>query len=134
MSHTHRGSCHCGRIKFEFDGEVKQAIECNCSICRRKGALWHALGAGRLRIVAGEDELGVYRFNTMQAQHYFCPTCGMSPFSHPRLDPAMWVVNLRCVEDVDLGALRRGHFDGEHWEEAAAALVQARAKRGPSPR
>ena len=130
---TYRGSCHCGRITFEFDGEVKQAMECNCSICRRKGALWHALGPGKLRILSGENELGVYQFNTMRARHYFCTTCGISPFSHPRLDPAMWVVNLRCVEGVDLRALPVGHFDGEHWEQAAEALMAARAKQRPQP-
>jgi hypothetical protein len=34
---THQGSCHCGRIAFEVDGEFTQAIECNCSHCSRKG-------------------------------------------------------------------------------------------------
>lgn len=41
MQQTYRGSCHCRRVSFELDGEVKYAIECNCSICRRKGARWH---------------------------------------------------------------------------------------------
>ena len=127
---TYRGSCHCGRVKFEFDGDVKQAAECNCSICRRKGALWHAAGATQMRITSGAD-LGIYQFNTMRAKHYFCKNCGVSPFSNPRLDPTMWVVNLRCVDGIDLASLKVSLFDGEHWEEAAAALVAAR-KREPA--
>jgi hypothetical protein len=129
MSKTHRGSCHCGRVTFEFDGDVTQAIECNCSICRCKGALWHAAGGSQLRILSGEGDLGLYQFNTKRAKHYFCKACGVSPFSHPRLDPSMWVVNLRCVEGIDLGSLPVGHFDGQHWEQAAEALMAARANQ-----
>lgn len=31
------GSCHCGNIRFEVDGELGSALACNCSICARKG-------------------------------------------------------------------------------------------------
>jgi hypothetical protein len=37
MSYT--GSRHCGRVSFEVEGEVGEALACNCSICRRKGSL-----------------------------------------------------------------------------------------------
>jgi hypothetical protein len=33
----YEGSCHCGAVKFEADGELTQANECNCSHCSRKG-------------------------------------------------------------------------------------------------
>ena len=39
----HRGSCHCGRIAFEVEGELTAAVACNCSICSRKGALLWAV-------------------------------------------------------------------------------------------
>lgn len=122
MQQTYRGSCHCGRVSFELDGEVKYAIECNCSICRRKGALWHGTADASLRILSGESELTLYRFNTMTAKHYSCRHCGISPFSRPRLDPGVWVVNIRCLEGVDPASLPVHGFDGEHWEDAARAL------------
>jgi hypothetical protein len=128
MPSTHKGSCHCGRVTFEVDGDIKGAMECNCSICRRKGALWHAAKDDQLRILSGEADLGVYQFNTMQAKHYFCRQCGVSPLSHPRIDPSLWVVNLRCVDGVDLATLPVQKFDGEHWEEAARALIAQRRK------
>ena len=40
MTHQYQGSCHCGAIKFSYEGEeITQALRCTCSICRRKGAL-----------------------------------------------------------------------------------------------
>lgn len=119
------GSCHCGRVTFEFDGDVTAAIECNCSICHMKGAIWYNVDAARFRLLSGETGLGSYQFGTMTATHYFCKTCGVSPFSHPRIAPAMWVVNLRCVEGVDLARLTIHAFDGQHWETAARELLQA---------
>ena len=127
MPATYSGSCHCGLVTFEVDGDIRYVVECNCSICRRKGALWHAATDAQLRITQGERELTLYQFNTMTAKHYSCPTCGIAPFSRPRLDPRMWVVNARCVDGIDVDALPRHRFDGEHWEAAAEAL---RARRG----
>jgi hypothetical protein len=123
---TYTGSCHCGQVTFELDGEIRGVMECNCSVCRRKGALWHAATHEQLRITSGEADLGLYQFGTMTAKHYFCKRCGMSPFSHPRLDPSRWIVNVRCLEGVDVKSLPVRLFDGEHWEDAAKALLARR--------
>ena len=82
-----------------------------------------------LRIVEGEADLTLYQFGTKTAKHYFCRHCGVQPFAHPRIDPSLWVVNLRCVDELDLGALEVGMFDGIHWEESARALVEAMRKQ-----
>lgn len=126
----HRGSCHCGKVTFEFHARLDYAVECNCSLCRRKGALWHGVPEPNLRILSGEEDLVLYQFLTKTAKHYSCRHCGVAPFSRPRLDPRMWVVNVRCVDGVDLSALPLRKFDGEHWEEAARALL---ASRAPAP-
>jgi hypothetical protein len=129
MSKTHRGSCHCGRVTFELHGWLGPAIQCNCSLCRRKAALWHASDDDHFRILAGESELTLYQFNTMVAKHYVCQHCGVSPCSRPRIAPTQWVVNLRCVDGIDLAALKILHFDGEHWEDAARQFMAQRAAR-----
>ena len=36
---NYKGSCHCGNIAFEVEGEIKGALACNCSLCQRKGSL-----------------------------------------------------------------------------------------------
>lgn len=128
----YRGSCHCGRVTFELKANLRVVIECNCSICRRRGALWHGASESSLRITSGEQELQQYQFGTMTAKHYFCRHCGIHPFVRPRLDPARWAVNVRCIDGLELSSLEVRAFDGENWEAAAQALGQA-AGRGARP-
>jgi hypothetical protein len=132
MSQTYPGSCHCRRVTFEVKGTISDTTECNCSICRRIGALWHGAAEGDVRILAGESELVPYQFNTMVAKHYFCKHCGIHPLSRPRLDPRMWVVNVRCLEGVDLAALPVRQFDGVNWEASAKALMEKLRRQPPS--
>ncbi len=73
---TYHGSCHCGRVRFEIETELTAVVECNCSICSKKGILHHRVPPERFRLLAGEDALAVYRFNTATAQHLFCRHCG----------------------------------------------------------
>lgn len=117
----YHGSCHCARVSFELEARLDYVMECNCSLCRRIGALWHGASEASLRI-SGANELVLYQFNTMTAKHYSCKHCGVHPFSRPRLDPARWAVNVRCIDGVDLAALPVKLFDGANWEAAARAL------------
>jgi hypothetical protein len=124
---SHLGACHCGKVQFELQAALAVVFDCNCSICRRRGALWHGAADADLRITKGEAELTLYQFNTKTAKHYFCPSCGITPFVRPRYDPSSWAVNVRCIAGADLQALTVLPFDGEHWETAAAALFKSRA-------
>ena len=130
---THHGSCHCGRVTFELDADLAQVIDCNCSLCRRRGALWHGALEPQLRIVKGEGELELYQFNTKTAKHYFCRHCGIHPFIRPRLEPSRWAVNVRCLDGVDLSSLKVRQFDGQHWEDAAEAFRESRARGVAKP-
>ena len=112
---THSGSCHCGRIAFTLEGEVKQAIDCNCSMCRRRGGLLAFVPREALVLTSKEGDYGTYRFNKEHIAHHFCLTCGISPFSEgadPRSGAKMAAVNLRCLPDVDLSALKVSQVDG----------------------
>jgi hypothetical protein len=122
---TYKGACHCGRVTFEAQADLKSVTECNCSICRRKGALY-GLAEGELRILSGEEDLALYQFGTKTAKHYFCRHCGIAPFTRPRLDPRMWLFNVRCVDGLDYASLPVRKFDGENWEAAAKALLERR--------
>jgi len=120
----YRGSCHCGRVTFEVEARLDYVVDCNCSICRRRGALWHGAKESDLRILTGEADLALYQFGTKTAKHYFCKHCGIHPFVRPRLDPTRWAFNVLCIDGVDLASIPRKHFDGEHWEEAARAFAR----------
>ena len=110
----YHGSCHCGQIAFDVEGDLGQVMACNCSICRRKGALMWFVPRQQLRLLTPEADMGTYTFNKHVIQHHFCPTCGIHPFGEGR-DPAgnaVAAVNVRCLDDVDLDALPVKHFDG----------------------
>lgn len=121
----HNGSCHCGKVTFEFEGTIGAAVECNCSICRRKGAIWQAADGTSFHILYGQKDLTLYQFGTCTAKHFFCKHCGVSTFSNPRIAPSMWVFNLRCVDGVDLSALKIQQFDGQNWEQAAQQFMKS---------
>lgn len=112
---THAGSCHCGRVRFEVTTELTRVSECNCSLCRRKAYLSHIVPTERFRLLSGEADLATYQWGTMTARHHFCRHCGVATFTRPRADPEKYLVNVRCLEGVDLGALRIEHFDGRNW-------------------
>jgi len=114
MSQTYNGSCHCGRIRFEAEGDLQQVVECNCSICRRKGAKLWFVPSDRFRLFSARDQLATYTFGKERIRHHFCPVCGVSPFGEGT-DPkgnAMAAVNVRCLDGVDLDALPVHHHDG----------------------
>ena len=111
---NYRGSCHCGKIAFEVEGEITSALACNCSICSRKGSLLWFVPRQQLRLLTPESDMATYTFNKHVIQHHFCPTCGMHPFAEGT-DPKgnrVAAVNVRCLEDVDLEKVPVTHYDG----------------------
>lgn len=108
------GSCHCGAVKFEVEGELTGAMACNCSICARKAALMWFVPRANLHLLTPDDALSTYTFNKHVIQHRFCKTCGIHPFGEGVAPggAAMAAINIRCLEGVDTDALPVNHFDG----------------------
>ncbi|MBW2234823.1 MAG: GFA family protein [Deltaproteobacteria bacterium] len=112
-----RGSCHCGAVRFEAEGELQGLEVCNCSYCARAGFVHWYVAPERFRVLAGEDTLVDYQFGTHTSHNLFCPTCGVTPFRRARSDPRQIDVNVRCLEGVDADALPTRPFDGRDWEQ-----------------
>jgi hypothetical protein len=110
-------------VRFRVTADLSRVTECNCSICSKKGFLHLIVAPEAFELISGKDALTTYRFNTGVAQHTFCATCGIHPFYIPRSDPDKVDVNVRCLDGVDVAALRIGHFDGRNWEEAMTGRV-----------
>jgi hypothetical protein len=111
---NYEGGCHCGRVAFEVEGELMQVMDCNCSICSRKGSLLWFLPKEKLRLLTSEEELATYTFRTHAIKHRFCAKCGIHVFGES-IGPGgndMVAINVRCLENVDLTALTVHHFDG----------------------
>jgi hypothetical protein len=95
------------------DLDLDHVRSCDCSICRRRGALIHRVEAEHVRMLTPLEDLTLYQWHTRTAEDYFCPTCGILPFRRPRVrTPAEaapgapefsgWSVNVRCLDGVDL--------------------------------
>lgn len=110
----HKGSCHCGRIAFEVEGEIKGATDCNCSICQRVGALRWFVPKSAFHLLTPDDAASTYTFNKQRIKHRFCPVCGIHVYGEGA-DPKgneMAAINIRCLEGIDLAAIPVNHFDG----------------------
>ena len=81
---NYKGSCHCGQIAFEVDGEIAQLTDCNCSICSRKGALLWFVPREQFRLLTPVENLSTYTFNKHVIQHRFCAHCGVNPFAEAK--------------------------------------------------
>ena len=125
---TYSGSCHCGAIRFEVDGELGDLSVCNCSICSRTAFVhWHVRPED-FRLLTPEDAIATYEFGTRTAKNHFCRTCGIHPFYTPRSDPDKIDVNVRCLSGVDYNKVEWRDFDGQNWEVAIASAHWKQAK------
>ena len=123
----HQGSCHCGKIAYQVEGDFTEALDCNCSLCRRRGGLLAFVPAEAFTLKTPEADLSTYTFNSHRLHHHFCATCGIAPFSEGRGPNGrdMASINLRCLEDVDLDALVIRKFDGRNHFSSVRAPVAA---------
>ena len=110
----HKGSCHCGRVAFEVEGEVDSGLSCNCSICARRASLLWFVPRDKLTLLTPEDAAGTYTFNKHAIRHRFCPVCGIHAYGEG-VDPKgnrVAAINLRCLEGLDLSTIPVREFDG----------------------
>ena len=110
----YQGSCHCGKIAFEAEGELTGATACNCSMCSRKGALLWFIPRDRFRLLTSERDIATYTFNKHVIKHRFCASCGIHTFGEgtDRQGNPITAINIRCVEGIDLNAIPVQQFDG----------------------
>jgi hypothetical protein len=110
----YKGSCHCDQINYEVEGELKQAIECNCTHCSRKGYLLWFVAKNKMTLNTPESSLSTYKFNKHVINHHFCPNCGCAPFGsgkNPSGEETV-AINVRCLEGIDLNDIKRVPYDG----------------------
>jgi hypothetical protein len=123
---TFTGGCHCGRVRFRVRADELVALDCNCSVCTKKGFLHLIVRNDAFELLTGADALATYTFNTGVAKHTFCSICGMHPFYTPRSHPEGVDVNVRCLDAVDgkpaLSLFAVKPFDGADWEANVASI------------
>ncbi|AJR09002.1 GFA family protein [Photobacterium gaetbulicola] len=99
----HRATCHCGAVELELSlpNGIENPRRCDCSICRRKGAIVGSVKLDGIRIIKGQNVLKLYQFNTHTAKHYFCSECGIYTHHQRRSKPEEYGYNIGCLEGVN---------------------------------
>ncbi len=95
--------CHCGKIEAEIKiNSFDKILRCNCSICKRKGAIMSLTKNENFKIIKGADKLKLYQFHSNVAKHFFCSICGIYTHHNPRSNPSMTGFNLGCIDEIDI--------------------------------
>jgi len=108
------GSCHCGAIRWQYEAPLESATACNCTVCRRYGALWAYGYKGEEIRVSGSTQ---HYSRGKAIEFHFCSTCGCVPYylgtARDENGRQKAVVNLRTANEPGLIAgLAIDHFDG----------------------
>ena len=100
-------TCHCGAVEAEInlDGDLAKVIKCNCSICKRRGAIMSMVKNEDFKIVKGEDKLKLYQFHSKVAKHHFCSECGIQTHNLRRSDPNTYGINMGCIDEINVNEL-----------------------------
>jgi len=101
--HMKKLTCHCEKVELEVnipDEGFKKLMRCNCSLCKKKGAIMTPIPREELKVVKGEDVLKLYQYHTKVAKHYFCSNCGIYTHHVMRSNPNMYGINIACLEGV----------------------------------
>lgn len=103
INSKHRASCHCGAVVLELDlpDGLVDIRRCDCSLCRRRGAIVASVPLSGIRVVQGEEVLRLYQFNTRMARHYFCSVCGIYTHHQRRSNPSQYGFNVACLEGIN---------------------------------
>ena len=113
------GTCHCGDIRIELPSVPESATSCNCSICRRLGAVWAYYEFGTVRITGHPERTQDYIQGDKTLRTVRCARCGCITHWEP-LAPeprAQHGVNLRNFDPGFLESLNVRRFDGaDTWE------------------
>jgi hypothetical protein len=109
---TYTGGCHCGAVRYEVEMEVDSALVCNCSHCAKKGFMLFAVDKEKFKLLRGTESQTLYQFGKKSIRHLFCAVCGVQSYAEGETFPKM-MVNLRCVDDLDLKTLPVTEYNGK---------------------
>ena len=110
----YKGSCHCGNVAFEVEGQIDGALSCNCSMCQRRGSLLWFVPRTSLTLLTPESNASTYLFNKHVIKHQFCAVCGIHPYGEGKSPDGSVTaaINIRCIEGIDLASIPVQHYDG----------------------
>jgi hypothetical protein len=135
-----RAACHCGAARFEMTEAPAWVLDCNCTLCRRYGALWsYYPGDDQAKLLsipdAGSTE--TYMWNDREIAFHRCRTCGCVTHMGDARDGSVYGVNARMMVGLDPTAVRLRQVDngwsGHFWTKADEPPIKSRHPYMPPP-
>ncbi len=118
----YKGSCHCGRVKFEAELDLADGTgKCNCTSCFKK-RWWSArVKPENFRAISGQEELSGYKPGAETGHGGFCKHCGVSTYGwvdasdwNPTAYVSISVSSLDDVDPAELAAAPVQYMDGRN--------------------
>lgn len=111
------GTCHCRAAQWTLAGDPGSITACNCTLCRRYGALWaYDYEGGRIALAGPTASYTRVGKADPALEILFCPTCaGVLAWRGLRLETdgrRRMAVNLRLAPPEAVAHLPIDHFDG----------------------
>ena len=134
-----RAACHCTAVRFEVAELPDWVLDCNCTICRRYGAIWTYPDAARVKLVGGADATDVYRWGDGALAFHRCKVCGcvthlMALDTDP---PRIYGLNARMIPTLDPRSVRLRQVDNGHtgffWTRSVAPPEPSRHPKMEPP-
>jgi len=108
-----RGSCHCGKVRIEVPRAPESVTSCNCSVCRRTGALWAYYRPDEVRIEPEQGETDRYIWGDCCLALHHCRTCGcITHWENLMPDGDRMGVHMRLFDGFELEAAEIRMVDG----------------------
>jgi hypothetical protein len=110
-----RAACHCTAVRFELAEMPYSVLDCNCTICRRYGAIWAYPDAGTVSFVQGSDHTDVYLWNDKMIEFHRCKECGCVTHMAPSAQSSrIYGINARMIATLDPASVRLRQKDNGH--------------------
>jgi hypothetical protein len=108
------GSCHCGAVCIEIPEPPQEVTDCNCSLCRRIGALWGYYDVDAVRVYGHPENTDEYIQGDKTLRTVHCRACGCTTHWEPLGPdrPAKMGVNIRNFDSQEVGKVRIRVLDG----------------------
>lgn len=77
---TYLGSCLCGAVKFNVEGDFERFFLCHCSYCQKDTGSAHASNlassTAKLTWISGEEKTKTFNLPSTRHMKGFCVDCG----------------------------------------------------------
>ncbi len=134
-----RAACHCTAVRLEIDVVPTWFLDCNCTICRRYGAIWAYPDAAGVRVVAGADATDSYVWGDRALAFHRCRQCGcvthtVAVTADP---PRIYSINARMIPTLDPATVQLRQKDNSHtgrfWTRSAEPPEPSRHPKMAAP-